>query len=285
MRLVPRSRALHRPPFGTGPVPGGPLKHAFVRRFGTVVALLGALIAMGSESRAAATGSHDSAFAAVLMYHHVKYDKPTDDAIELGLTISPQQFKQELDYLQSAHYRTITAGDLIRHLRYGKRLPAKRVVLTFDDGYSDMFRYVFPQLVKHRMRATFFVAPGLFGKPRYLTWWQVKIMAFHGMDFQAHSMTHPDLRMVPTPQMHAEIVDSRLILQEQLHRQVHVFCYPYGGYDDQIIAEVQRAGYWGAFTTDTGWWHTRSGIYALPRVRVNRDVTIQDFARRISGSL
>lgn len=256
-----------------------------LKRIVATTALVVAAVAGSPASRVAATGNHQAAFAAVLMYHHVKYDKPSDDAMELGLTISPQQFKQELDYLQSARYHTITAGDLLRYLRSGKNLPRRRVVLTFDDGYSDMYTYVYPQLKKHHMRATFFVAPGLFGKPRYLTWWQVRIMSYHGMDFQAHSMTHPDLRMVPTPQMHGEIVESRLILQQQLHRGVHVFCYPYGGYDQQIIAEVQRAGYWGAFTTETGWWHTRGAIYTLPRVRVNREVGIQDFARLVSGSL
>jgi len=225
-----------------------------------------------------------AAWTPVLTYHHVKWDKPTDDAIELGLTIPPTQFIRELDYLRRSRYHTISAVDIARRLRFDRPLPVKRVVLTFDDGYRDTYWHVYKPLRKHHMRATFFIVPGFLGTPRYLTWRQVKEMSRHGMDIEAHTMTHPDLTILKTPKLKWEIGASRQELQRRLHRSIRVFCYPYGRYNGHVVAEVAHQDYWAAFTTRAGWWDRRGEIFTLPRLYVNRDVTLQTFAIRLTGS-
>jgi peptidoglycan/xylan/chitin deacetylase (PgdA/CDA1 family) len=135
------------------------------------------------------------------------------------------------------------------------------------------------------MTATFFVCPDLIGKPRYMTWSQVETMARAGMDIEAHSLTHPDLRMVPARQAWAEISQSRSRIVERIHRPVRVFAYPYGTFNARVLADVRRAGYWAAFTTQQGWVLRRSTRFLLPRVYVDRDDSLAQFAARLTGNL
>lgn len=221
----------------------------------------------------------------VLVLHHVKWDKPGDDAIELGLTIHPTQLRQELDYLQARGYHTVSAARVALTLISRGRLPAHPVVLTFDDGYQDAYRTVYPALRSRRMTGTFFVCPDLVGKPRYMTWRQVSEMSSHGMDIEAHTMTHPDLTSVPAAQQWAEIQGSRLALQSRLHVPVRVFAYPYGRFNAEVLNEVRRAGYVAAFTTQQGWLLQTSSRWTLPRTYVDRDDSLAQFAARLTGNL
>jgi peptidoglycan/xylan/chitin deacetylase (PgdA/CDA1 family) len=244
-------------------------------------ALLAALLLGAFVGQIRASAAPVRVFVPVLIHHHVKWDRPGDDAIERGLTIPPTQFKGEVLYLRSHGYHTVSAAALVSFLRGGPSLPAKPVVLTFDDGYRDMASNVYPLLRRYHMTATFFVVPGLLGQPRYLTWSQVMTMRRGGMDIEPHSMSHPDLTVVPPAQAWGEVSDSRRVLAERLHVPARVFAYPYGSYNAAILNDVRKAGYWGAFTTLQGWWQQSSELLTLPRVYVDRDDTLPIFAGRL----
>lgn len=224
---------------------------------------------------------HDSVFCPVLVYHHVKRLKPSDDAIERGLTVLPTEFENELNYLAREHYHTVSAARLVAYLRTGAPLPSKPVVITFDDGYSDVYETAFHALRAHHMVATFFIVPGFLDHARYLTWTQVKDMAGHGMDIESHTMSHPDLRMVPPAQVWNEVSQARALLQRNLHRSVRIFAYPYGTYNARVLADLRKAGYWAAFTTRQGWRPARFELLTLPRVYVDLDDTVTIFAGRL----
>jgi len=241
----------------------------------------GLLLLAIDPSAARAGPTVHQAFVPVLIYHHVKWNKPSDDAIERGLTVSPTQFQQELDYLVRDHFHTVTAAQLVSDLRSGASLPSRPVVLSFDDGYADMYGTAYPFLRQHHMRATFFIVPGFLDTVRYLSWRQVEDMADHGMDIEAHSMSHPDLTLVPAAQARGEVQDSRRDLEKRLHRSVRIFAYPYGDYNAAVLSDVARAGYWAAFTTHQGWWQRSDGLLTLPRVYVDFDDTLRIFAGRL----
>jgi peptidoglycan/xylan/chitin deacetylase (PgdA/CDA1 family) len=245
-----------------------------------VLAGLCALMAATPAHRGSASAPR-RVFVPVLIYHHVKWLKPSDDAIERGLTVLPTQFAAELNYLSSAEYHTITAADLVTYLLGGRPLPRRPVVLTFDDGYTDVYQDVYAQLIRRHMRATFFIVPGFLGTPRYLAWKQVRTMAAHGMDIEAHSVTHPDLTIVDPAQLWREVEGSRQSLQANLHRSVRVFAYPYGAYDTRVEAALTRAGFTAAFTTQQGWWQSSNQLLTLPRVYSDIDDTLSIFKGRL----
>ena len=85
----------------------------------------------------------------IVMYHHVLPDKA-----RAGRYVLPvQQLEQDLQYLQSCGYRSVTVDDLVSFVRGERDLPEKIVMLTFDDGYQSAEDYVLPLLEKTDMKA------------------------------------------------------------------------------------------------------------------------------------
>ena len=123
-------------------------------------------------------------------------------------------FERQLAYLKRKAFRTVTLYDVYEYLKFGKSLPAKSVVLTFDDGFLDSWVYVFPLLKKYGMKGTVFVTtdfvdPSEKRRPTiedvwsgrqskdglqwwgYLSWAEMRTMYESGViDFQSHARTH-----------------------------------------------------------------------------------------------
>lgn len=88
----------------------------------------------------------------VLMYHHVS---PAAGAV----TVSPEHFADQMAMLAREGYTTLGARAFSEYLA-GKRVPAKSVVLTFDDGYLDNWVHAHPVLAKHGFTALGFLVSG-----------------------------------------------------------------------------------------------------------------------------
>lgn len=220
----------------------------------------------------------------VLLYHHIKTLKPTDNPIERGLTVLPAQFNEQLTYLQRNGFHTVTAAQLTDALLGTGHLPSKPVVLTFDDGYDDVYTNAYHMLRAHHMRATFFVVGYFPGQPRYMTWPQIEDMAAHGMDIEAHSLTHPDLTTLTWAAMWKQVIGSKQAIEQKIHRPVRVFAYPYGAYNAAVVWAVWRAGFGTAFTTNDGYIMRRSHARTLPRVHVNLGDTGPVYADLLAGT-
>lgn len=208
--------------------------------------------------------------APVLIYHHVKPIVPSDDAIERGLTVVPSVFKSQLMYLTKHHFHFVTVTQVVAAMRGVGSLPSKPVALTFDDGYADVYPDVFKLLRARHLTASFFIVPGFLNTPRYLTWKEVADMSRHGMDIEAHTMTHPDLALIGASQLWTELKESRDLLQSHLHKQIKIMAYPYGAYDAAVLAEVHKAGYVAAFTTAYGTCLGPRHLLTLPRIYANK---------------
>ncbi len=87
------------------------------------------------------------------MYHYVRDLKHSRYPDIKGLDIS--LFYEQITYLKK-HYHFITMEMLIDSIENNSSLPDKSVLLTFDDAYSDHFKYVFPFLDKHKIQGSFF---------------------------------------------------------------------------------------------------------------------------------
>ncbi|KIG01924.1 polysaccharide deacetylase family protein [Caballeronia concitans] len=85
----------------------------------------------------------------VLMYHHVSSSPGM-------ITVSPEHFGAQMAYLERAGYRTLGSQQLSAYLA-GEPVPAKSVVLTFDDGYLDNWVHAHPVLQRHGFTALCFL--------------------------------------------------------------------------------------------------------------------------------
>jgi peptidoglycan/xylan/chitin deacetylase (PgdA/CDA1 family) len=115
-----------------------------------------------SYLRRTATGSQ----AAILMYHRV-----SPDGINcLTSSISPDLFEKQIEYLLE-NFQVISLDNLA-DLVANRKLWKKMVVITFDDGYKDNFKFAYPILKKYKIPATFFVTTGYINNNK-LFWWDI----------------------------------------------------------------------------------------------------------------
>ena len=67
--------------------------------------------------------------------------------------VHPNIFEEDLKYIQSKGYSTITMTELINYVYNDAPLPEKPIIITFDDGYYNNLSYAVPLLHKYNMKA------------------------------------------------------------------------------------------------------------------------------------
>jgi peptidoglycan/xylan/chitin deacetylase (PgdA/CDA1 family) len=183
-----------------------------------------------------------------------------------------------MKWLREHGFQTIRLSELVRCLADRRPLPARSVVLTFDDGFESVYTEAFPILARYGFTATVFLVGDSYGGqndwpgqpaliPRFslLNWAQIRELAQYGIDFGGHTLTHPRLDRLGPAQLRQEIVTAQARLEEQLGHPVELFAYPYGSYSAAAKALVEQT-YCGACSVRLGVVSGHSDRYALERI-------------------
>lgn len=213
----------------------------------------------------------------VLMYHHVS---PVDGMIN----VSPHNFEEQLQWLKRRGYRSLSSDEFAGHL-HGRPVPAKSVLITFDDGYLDNWVYAYPLLKKYGYTAIVFLVTSWINDgplrqclgqgelpetPSHrecedriaqgrsddviLRWSEIKAMRDDGViEFHSHTHTHTrwDLSHPEekNARMEQELALSRATLLENLGSVSEHFCWPQGYFDADYTRLAQEAGFRYLYTT------------------------------------
>jgi peptidoglycan/xylan/chitin deacetylase (PgdA/CDA1 family) len=205
----------------------------------------------------------------ILLYHSVS-SEVEDDNIP---SITRQLFSRQMEFLSKNGYETVFMKTVIENRKQAKPIPANWIILTFDDGYRDFYTNVYPVLRKFNLKATLFVAPVRIGKTQeYLTWEELRLISEGGsVEIGSHSLLHNALTCLNTGQARQRIMLSKKLLEENLHKPVTVFAYPYGALSYDIREMVKDSGYEAATGTVYPMGEFRTGdIYNLRRVFVSK---------------
>lgn len=209
----------------------------------------------------------------VLTYHRVAPLRAGANAIETDLTVDPATFVGSMRALRAAGFHTVTQEQIFDALWHGAALPARPVLLTFDDGYVDDVRRILPVLRRDHMVATFFIITGRFHEPGFLTAAQVRELDHAGMDIGDHTRSHLDLTAMAAPQLAVETAGSRRALERVVGHPVYAFAYPSGRNDPVVRAAVGHAGFTMAYTTAYGTTLSSTAPLEMPRLHVGRAAT------------
>jgi peptidoglycan/xylan/chitin deacetylase (PgdA/CDA1 family) len=180
--------------------------------------------------------------------------------------ITPADFEAQMKQLKDAGITVIGLQDFLAWRRGDKNIPPHCAIISFDDGWQSQYDVGWPILKKYGYPLTLFiytegVRGGHFGGGEAMTWEELAEMRDAGVDIEAHSETHQDLRKpydkvtkkrLSPPEyeqwLHNEIFGSKELLEQRLGIKVNCFAVPYGFYNQHIKDVCREAGYEAVFT-------------------------------------
>ena len=180
----------------------------------------------------------------ILTFHAV-------DDLRSIISFPTQLFQHGMARLHDKGYRTLSLLELIDCMRSGVPFPERSLAITFDDGYQSVYQHAFPILQRYGFSATVFLTVGKRsgrGSDRLpsmcdrsmLSWGEIREMQRSGIEFGAHTLTHPDLTRLSFELAESEICDSKAIIEDVLSTPAASFAYPYGRYDSRCHEIVSR---------------------------------------------
>ncbi len=198
----------------------------------------------------------------VLTYHHVA---PVPNNSGRDYFVSPEIFRQQLEYLSEKGYKTLTPQEFYDILASGKNPIQKSVLLTFDDGNYDNYKYAFPLLKEYHMTGTFYVPSHRSAMKSA----QLKEMADAGMVIDPHGKTHMMLRNVTnSDSLYQELVVSKNSIESITGKKVVSFCYPGCEYNGSVTSTLASNGYLVAFSCGMSIDHKLGARFVLSRMHV-----------------
>lgn len=124
--------------------------------------------ALDAVLRARARGRTSAPWLTVLTYHRI-HSNPDTQAFDRGvIDATPMEFDAQLGMLRR-YFNVVGLEELFAHQR-GATLPPNPAIVTFDDGYKECYACALPLLLKHGLKAAFFIATSYLTERR-IFWW------------------------------------------------------------------------------------------------------------------
>jgi peptidoglycan/xylan/chitin deacetylase (PgdA/CDA1 family)/GT2 family glycosyltransferase len=226
----------------------------------------------------------------ILMYHAI--GRQGERASRYVLPV--RQFARQIAWLRLAGYHVMDLAELLSCYREFRLPPARAIVITLDDGYSDNIELAAPILRRNRWPATIFVVTGRAGlgndwsddpqlAGRSLASWDaLRSLARSGIAIGAHTRTHPMLTRLAPEAALEEMVGSRVDLERELESVSPLFAYPYGEHDESVRALAATAGFGGSCGVRSRKNNPGTPVHALCRTEVRGTDSLLRFALSVA---
>jgi peptidoglycan/xylan/chitin deacetylase (PgdA/CDA1 family) len=187
-------------------------------------------------------------------------------------------FQAHVDRLRSDGLRGLSTGEAL-----SREGDSRCVAITFDDGSETDLLAAAPVLREAGFGATFYVTVDHLGRRGFLSKSQLRELAELGFEVGSHAMKHRYLHDLPTPEVRAELVDSKRELEDVTGGCVVQFSCPGGRWDRRVLQMAREAGYESLVTSAIGMNSRRSDRFRLNRIPVMRGMEATEVARLARG--
>jgi len=212
----------------------------------------------------------------VLMYHEIRKEQefnpeqpsPIDvkqdyhDFLPSPLFVTLEHFEEQMAYLHEQNYHSLTLAE-VKDYYFGKAIPEKSVLLTFDDCFQSVKEYAYPILKKYSFHAVAFVVTSWLHDiakeftPEKSVCMTKKDLADISDVFQYANHTHSfhqrtDAAKSKMMEANDEEFAQDLDRCNEFVEVKDVFAYPFGLYNERNVSLLRKKGFLLAFTTETG---------------------------------
>ena len=201
--------------------------------------------------------------AVILQYHHIGSDSPAITSTTI------EALDQHFEYLASSGLKIVPLSEIVNE---PSREHDRRVAITFDDAYDNIYQHAVPRLKSRGWPFTLFVATEYIDRRGYMTWKQLREVEASGGTVANHTHSHFHLvRHQDGESMRSwrakikkDIRHAQALLERHLDNPAKYLAYPYGEYDADILKLISSMGYTG-FGQQSGAVGADSLSSVLPR--------------------
>ncbi len=195
-----------------------------------------------------------------------------------------EDFELHMKYLAKNGFHSVNSTEMGAYLDGSLKL-LNPIMLTFDDGHRSHYDHVRDCLLRNRLKAVFFITPGLVGQGNLMNWTQITEMAHQGFEIGSHGLTHVPLTSLTHEDMIRELKESKEILESKLGRTVSCFSVPLGFHRQKISELAAKIGYQFVFTSDFDINRSGRNIFMLKRLAIRPATSFEEFTRLARGHL
>ncbi len=186
----------------------------------------------------------------ILCYHQIRDWRGSDSKGAKDYIIPVAAFREQIQMLADTGYHTILPDQLMAYLNTGAALPAKPVMLTFDDTDLDQYTVAAPELEKHGFKGVFFimtVSIGRHGRQPYMDAAQIKDLSDRGHVIAAHTWDHHNVKKYTGDDWKIQVDEPKAKLEQITGKPIRYFAYPFGLWNQPAIPELKKRGLIAAF--------------------------------------
>ena len=212
----------------------------------------------------------------VMMYHNV-YDPQNPPSQLNNNFISIPKLEEQLEWLKTNQFYYPSFSELRAWADKQIALPAKSVILTFDDGDPGFLQHGRALLDKYQIPATSFLIGTLAASQQ-----TIRNNPSPYVDYQSHSwdMHKPGghighgglISALNKDQIKADLTKAIYLVKSR-----DAFAYPFGDVTEEGLAAVKELDIKAAFTTKYGKVRPGDDFRQYPRVRVSGDQSLQSY--------
>lgn len=205
----------------------------------------------------------------ILCYHGV-LNIPWGQA---SLFVKVDEFEKQMQYLSENGYTPLFVSEIASADKYDKP-----VILTFDDGYKDVYTNAFPILQKYNIKANIYMISGWINGDVYMTTDMMKEMANSPLiEIGSHTVNHKALASLSDEEIDNELKNSKSDLEVILNKNIDVIAYPTGSYDSRVLNIAKKYYKYGLSTNKGKENPQKLNTYNLKRIYVYRSYSIEQF--------
>ncbi len=259
----------------------------------------------------------------ILCYHRVLPEFLEDENDPI-YTVLPEQFEAQMAFLAREGYDSLTLQEFAEIARGLKPLKKRSVIITFDDGYADVYAIAWPIARKYKIKLNLFVTTGFIGRAeplmmtldgyyfetdvtsrqkssdalrlhmnkyphlwRPLNWQEIREMHEDGVGVGLHSHSHRNYASLRPEEIMADIASGQATFKKELGMNSDFFALPYGRYDSyrlETLPLFKRFQVHYIFGTRMGRVRLSRPQKILPRFFILQHDSLASFKRKLGGA-
>ncbi len=187
----------------------------------------------------------------ILCYHHIRNFKAGESENMKSYSVTPAAFAAQMKALSDSGYSTILPDQLYEYLVHDGVLPAKPVMLTFDDTDEEQYSIGKTEMDKYGFKGVYFIMTISINRPRYMSKEQIKNISDSGHVIAGHTWDHHMVTKYQGEDWDIQLVKPRKQLEAITGKSITYFAYPFGLWNQAAIPEIKNRDYKLAFILST----------------------------------